>query len=127
MFDTLTELGVKTAEASPVPPASRAARPKTAKPRRVTIENGTAKTIEFKPSIVEFEPESPTIVDDDGSQMSSMSSSKSSKTGSSSSKSSSEEDDTSKSGSSSEDDSEASGSAESTPRSNSRRGSIFIY
>ncbi|KAE9551847.1 hypothetical protein FO519_004948 [Halicephalobus sp. NKZ332] len=91
MFDTLTELGVQTTEASSIPAASRAFRPMTAKPRRVTIENGTTKSTNSKPSTVEFiEPDPPTIVDDDdSSQMSSMSSNSSKR--SSSSKQSSEE------------------------------------
>uniref|UniRef100_A0A7E4VT96 Swi3 domain-containing protein n=1 Tax=Panagrellus redivivus TaxID=6233 RepID=A0A7E4VT96_PANRE len=37
MFDTLAELDVKTVETLPAPPPSRALRPQTAKPRKVTI------------------------------------------------------------------------------------------
>lgn len=66
MFDTLSELGVKAAETAPAPPPSRAKRPKTAKQRSVTLENG--KIVPQRISTVDFADSEMYIPDDKTSQ-----------------------------------------------------------
>uniref|UniRef100_A0AC34G3C9 Uncharacterized protein n=1 Tax=Panagrolaimus sp. ES5 TaxID=591445 RepID=A0AC34G3C9_9BILA len=63
MFDTLTELGVKTSEKAPAPPPSRAKRPKTAKQRSIFIENG--KVIQERAPVVDFSAEPDMYIPDD--------------------------------------------------------------
>uniref|UniRef100_A0A914YNZ4 Uncharacterized protein n=1 Tax=Panagrolaimus superbus TaxID=310955 RepID=A0A914YNZ4_9BILA len=64
MFDTLSELGVKTSEKAPAPPPSRAKRPKTAKQRSIIFENG--KVIQERaPPVVDFSAEPDMYIPDD--------------------------------------------------------------
>uniref|UniRef100_A0AC35G750 Uncharacterized protein n=1 Tax=Panagrolaimus sp. PS1159 TaxID=55785 RepID=A0AC35G750_9BILA len=72
MFDTLSELGVKTSEKAPAPPPSRRAkRPKTAKQRSIIIENG--KVIQERAAVVDFSAEPDMYIPDDKtSQISSL-------------------------------------------------------
>uniref|UniRef100_A0A914YIA1 Uncharacterized protein n=1 Tax=Panagrolaimus superbus TaxID=310955 RepID=A0A914YIA1_9BILA len=140
MFDTLSELGVKTSEKAPAPPPSRAKRPKTAKQRSIIFENG--KVIQERaPLVVDFSAEPDMYIPDDktsqisslpsdGTLSSATSSSGSSESGgegkkveSNASNSDASKTSSSESGSSSESESEGSNAEKPPPKTLQRRTS----